>query len=42
MLKGHIVCFQRGSTMVEVLVTIIILTFGLLGLAGMQSKPNWH
>lgn len=29
---------QRGTTMIEVLVTIVILTFGLLGLAGMQSR----
>ncbi|NMF97276.2 type IV pilus modification protein PilV [Aromatoleum toluolicum] len=29
---------QRGTTMIEVLVTIIILTLGLLGLAGLQSR----
>jgi len=29
---------QRGTTMLEVLVTLIILTFGLLGLAGLQAK----
>ena len=29
---------QRGTTMLEVLVTIIILAFGMLGLAGLQSK----
>ena len=29
---------ERGFTMVEVLVTILILTIGLLGLAGMLSK----
>lgn len=29
---------ERGLTMVEVLVTIVILAFGLLGLAGLQSK----
>ncbi|MFH1603933.1 MAG: prepilin-type N-terminal cleavage/methylation domain-containing protein, partial [Pseudomonadota bacterium] len=29
---------QRGTTMLEVLVTIVILAFGMLGLAGMQSK----
>lgn len=29
---------QRGSSLLEVLVTIIILTFGLLGLAGLQAK----
>ena len=30
--------WQRGSTLLEVLVTIVILAFGLLGLAGMQAK----
>lgn len=29
---------QRGATMIEVLVTIVILTFGLLGLAGLQAR----
>lgn len=29
---------QRGATMIEVLITIVILAFGLLGLAVMQSK----
>jgi type IV pilus assembly protein PilV len=29
---------QRGASMIEVLVTIIILTFGLLGLVGLQTK----
>ena len=29
---------QRGVTMLEVLVTIVILVFGLLGLAGLQAK----
>ncbi|WP_420475721.1 type IV pilus modification protein PilV [Noviherbaspirillum sp. ST9] len=29
---------QRGTSMIEVLVTIVILTFGLLGLVGMQSR----
>jgi type IV pilus assembly protein PilV len=29
---------QRGSTMLEVLVTLLILAFGMLGLAGLQSK----
>lgn len=28
--------YQRGASMIEVLVTIIILAFGLLGLAGLQ------
>lgn len=29
---------QRGTTMLEVLVTILILAFGMLGLAGLQAK----
>ena len=29
---------QRGNTLLEVLITIVILAFGLLGLAGMQAK----
>lgn len=29
---------QRGATMIEVLVTVVILTFGLLGLLGLQSR----
>lgn len=29
---------QTGTTLIEVLVTIVILAFGLLGLAGMQSR----
>lgn len=29
---------QLGTSLIEVLVTIVILAFGLLGLAGMQSK----
>ncbi|HEY0845914.1 MAG TPA: type IV pilus modification protein PilV [Noviherbaspirillum sp.] len=29
---------ERGTSMIEVLVTMVILAFGLLGLAGMQSK----
>ncbi len=29
---------QQGTTMIEVLVTIVILAFGILGLAGLQSK----
>ena len=34
MLNNH----QRGFTLIEVMVTIIILAFGLLGLAGMQAR----
>jgi type IV pilus assembly protein PilV len=29
---------QRGISMIEVLITIVILAFGLLGLAGLQSR----
>ena len=29
---------QRGTTLLEVLVTLVILTFGLLGLAGLQAQ----
>lgn len=29
---------QRGATMIEVLVTMVILVFGLLGLAGLQAR----
>lgn len=29
---------QRGSSMIEVLVTIVIIAFGLLGLAGLQAR----
>jgi len=29
---------QRGTTMIEVLVTMVILAFGLLGLIGLQGK----
>lgn len=32
--------FVRGFTLLEVLVTIVILAFGLLGLAGMQSRSS--
>lgn len=31
---------QRGSTMIEVLVSILIMTFGVLGLAGLQAKAQ--
>lgn len=29
---------QRGTTLIEVLVTMVILVFGLLGLAGLQAR----
>lgn len=31
-------CKERGTSLIEVLITMVILAFGLLGLAGMQSK----
>ena len=31
-------CQQRGVTLIEVLVTILILSIGLLGVAGLQSR----
>jgi type IV pilus assembly protein PilV len=31
---------QRGSSLVEVLVTLVILAFGLLGVAGLQAKMS--
>jgi type IV pilus assembly protein PilV len=30
--------FQRGATMIEVLVTLLIIAFGLLGMAGIQAR----
>lgn len=38
MLVRHRYRQQQGTTMLEVLVTIVILAFGMLGLAGLQSK----
>jgi len=29
---------QRGTSLIEVLVTVVVLAFGLLGLAGLQSR----
>jgi len=33
-------CGQHGTSLIEVLVTIIIISFGLLGLAGLQSRMH--
>jgi type IV pilus assembly protein PilV len=31
---------QHGTSLVEVLVTLVILAFGLLGVAGLQAKMS--
>jgi type IV pilus assembly protein PilV len=31
---------QRGTSLVEVLVTVIVLAFGLLGIAALQAKAQ--
>lgn len=31
---------ERGSTLIEILVTLVILTFGLLGLVGVSSRAH--
>ncbi|HZZ94583.1 MAG TPA: prepilin-type N-terminal cleavage/methylation domain-containing protein [Usitatibacter sp.] len=36
----HPVARQHGATLIEVLVSIIIVVFGLLGLAGLQSRVS--
>jgi len=38
MLRQTPVCGSRGSSLIEVLVTLIILAIGLLGVAGLQAK----
>lgn len=38
--KTAVTTGQRGTTMMEVLVTILILAFGMLGLAGMQMRVH--
>ena len=38
MLSVHASTWTRGSSLVEILVTLVILAFGLLGVAGLQSK----
>lgn len=38
MLRVHASRRTRGSSLVEIMVTLVILAFGLLGVAGLQSK----
>jgi type IV pilus assembly protein PilV len=38
MLSVHASTRTRGSSLVEILVTLVILAFGLLGVAGLQTK----
>jgi type IV pilus assembly protein PilV len=42
MLKHHLIKqkIESGTTLLEVLVTVVILSFGLLGLAGLQMKTR--
>jgi type IV pilus assembly protein PilV len=40
MLKSPVAQAERGNTMIEILVTLLILAFGLLGLAGLQARLN--
>lgn len=35
---SHLAAQQRGITLIEVLVTVLVLSIGLLGLAGLQLK----
>ncbi len=38
--QNHQQQYQSGTSLLEVLVTVVILTFGLLGLAGLQMKTR--
>lgn len=38
--RSHQKQYQSGTSLLEVLVTVVILTFGLLGLAGLQMKTR--
>jgi len=38
MLSVHASASTRGSSLVEIMVTLVILAFGLLGVAGLQTK----
>jgi type IV pilus assembly protein PilV len=38
--RPRIACHERGVSLVEVLVTVVILAFGLLGIAAFQAKAQ--
>ncbi|HUS25721.1 MAG TPA: type IV pilus modification protein PilV, partial [Candidatus Binatia bacterium] len=39
-MRPHLPAAQRGFTLLEVLLTMVILAFGMLGLASLQAKMN--
>lgn len=36
----HVIRHQRGTTLIEILITLVILLFGLLGLVGVGSRSH--
>ena len=40
MLRAHPYLRARGTSLIEVLITLVIVAFGLLGIAGLQSKMS--
>lgn len=38
--RAFLQCHQSGISLLEVLVTVVIIAFGLLGMAGLQSKTQ--
>ena len=40
MLMARPLLYARGTSLIEVLVTLLVLAFGLLGVAGLQSKMS--